>query len=572
MEIQTIKPTEPAGSPHDIILRGKTKSPVALLVQLLVTLGVVWCIAVTALPQFNSSEPSSSSTPLLLLLGFVLYTVVVRLWKQWRFPPFIEMKGRQLTVQLAGTRVRTDATNISQIFMVGGHLCICLRDLQVMDPSDSPSTQKQLARQFQASGCHFVAARGVFDLQQMNSLRRALGQPIQDGDDRDQRLSEFEVGLSRATPRTWVTFTILVINILVFAAIFFADAMTNSLSMTHVFANVSPELILNWGGNFPPLTANGQQWRLLTCLFLHWTLIHLAFNMWILYDIGRLVERTFGSVPYLFAYLFSGICGSLATVYWSTFGRTVLSAGASGAVFGMFGLMLGMLWRRGRDFPAELLRTHKASCMGFVGFNLVFGMTMPNVDIAAHIGGLVGGLLCGLVARPILPPRAVPSLTARLSILAPMCVCVAAAGILLLPQPGLDFSWELNKFLAIEPKLNARYNAITSATDSDQTPSETAKILQRDVVGPWREERERMAAFKNVRPEDRAAWQIVLSYITAREESFDLLAQSIGEEDPLKQRQALQKLVVARAILENWVKKDGRRYGLSLPKLPTARD
>jgi rhomboid protease GluP len=210
--------------------------------------------------------------------------------------------------------------------------------------------------------------------------------------------------------------------------------------------------------------------------------------------------------------------------------------------------------------------------MGFVGFNLVFGMTMPNVDVAAHVGGLVGGLLCGLVARPILPPRAVPTLIARLSILAPVCVCVAAAGILLLPQPGLDFSWELNKFLAIEPKLNARYNAIMSETNSGQTPSERAKIIQRDVVGPWRQERERMADFKNVKPEDRAAWQTILSYIAAREESFDLMAQSIGEEDPLKQRQAIQKLILARANLENWVRKDGPRYGLSLPKLPTARD
>lgn len=564
MQIQPINPTDPSATPIDLTVRGRAANPFVLLFRFLFTLLIVACIVGTAIPGFDSSQGlDGSMIGLIALMGFLVYSAVLGLWKQWRYPPLLKIRNNRMTVQLTGMAVETALNNVADVFLSSGQLCLRFHELHDVNPAIPPTIHKKLANTFQLSGCHFVTPRGVFNLAQSNELRQALRLPVQVYDSRGENLSDFESGLIRATPRTWVTVTVLAINILVFSALLIAGA-TKSGSISHVFSNVDPELILDFGGNFPPLTANGQPWRLLSCIFLHWTLIHLMFNMWILNDMGRLVERIFGSVPYLFVYLFSGICGSLATVYWSAYSRPIISAGASGAVFGLFGLMLGMLRRRGSGFPAELLQAHRASCLSFIVFNLLFGMTMPNVDMAAHVGGLVGGFLCGLIARPILPPNPIPPLSARLRFLIPLCVILTAVGVALLPHPGVAFSWELSKFLTAEQKLGERYNEIISNPDAEQNSAATAELIERDIVTGWKKEEERMAALSNVSSVDHAAWQVFVNYIALRKDGFHLLSQAIAEHSDAKQRQAVEKLDAARTILQDWVKLDGKRFGLTL--------
>ena len=88
--------------------------------------------------------------------------------------------------------------------------------------------------------------------------------------------------------------------------------------------------MLDWGANFGPMTMNGQWWRLVTCMFLHFGIIHLAMNMWILWGLAQVVERLVGSTGFAIAYMASGIAGSIASLAWYPVG---VSAGASGAVF-----------------------------------------------------------------------------------------------------------------------------------------------------------------------------------------------------------------------------------------------
>lgn len=567
MEIHSFDSAPHAGPPIDLILRGKTSSPRALLGRFLISLFVVGCIIGSALPAWKGPQGQNSSiSTMILFLAVMLFSAARNLWKQWRYPPLLAVGDEQLKLQLPGILITTPLHNIDDVFMSGGKLCLRFRDMRAVVSSNGSAIRKAKSQQGESLAGHLGISRGVFDLSQSNALRQVLGLPGQERDGRDESLSDFSSELKRATPRTWVTIALLVINIGVFAAFLVAEAMTSQSSIAHVFSNVSPDLVLKWGGNFAPLTANGQPWRLLTSVFIHWTLIHLIFNMWILYDIGRLVERILGNLPYLVVYLFSGFCGSLATVYWSYFRQPNISAGASGAVFGLFGLMLGLLLRRRRDFPAEILSEHRASCLGFLGFNLIFGLTMPNVDMAAHVGGLIGGFLCGLIAMPILPPRAIPSVPARLALVAPLCVCLTIAAVVFLPRPPVSFLFELDKFLATERQLVDRYRQITSASDSRQTPTEIAETIQRDVVTRWRQEHERLQALTNLQPEDRAAGKVLVTYAALREEGFDLIAQAIGEEDLAKQQKAVQKLDEAQRTLEDWVNTDGKRFGLSMSR------
>jgi rhomboid protease GluP len=147
-------------------------------------------------------------------------------------------------------------------------------------------------------------------------------------------------------------------------------------------------------------TTAGEWWRLVTCMFVHYGLLHLAVNMWALFQIGHLVERLFGRSLFTLVYFASGITGSLATLYWH--GDKVWSAGASGAIFGVCGALLGYLWREKHGIPQSVLRPLLKSGLTFIGYNLFIGAVVPNIDNVAHLGGLLGGVLFGwLCALPL---------------------------------------------------------------------------------------------------------------------------------------------------------------------------
>jgi hypothetical protein len=117
--------------------------------------------------------------------------------------------------------------------------------------------------------------------------------------------------------------------------------------------------------------------------------------MWVLIIAGPLVERMVGNFGFLVLYLTAGLCGSLLSLLWHPL---VISAGASGAVFGIYGALLGLLVRSGGSLPAKVLEALRDSGLAFVGYNLIFGFILSDtIDNAAHIGGLIGGFLCGVV-------------------------------------------------------------------------------------------------------------------------------------------------------------------------------
>ena len=141
-------------------------------------------------------------------------------------------------------------------------------------------------------------------------------------------------------------------------------------------------------------TTDGEWWRVFTSLFIHFEIIHLAFNMWALATFGPLTERLFGSVNYLLIYLAAGVSGSLASISWRP---DINSAGASGAIFGVLGSLLAAHLRTGETFPSSVLRPLRNSTLIFAGYALLSGLQHEGIDNAAHLGGLAAGFLFGLV-------------------------------------------------------------------------------------------------------------------------------------------------------------------------------
>jgi rhomboid protease GluP len=154
-----------------------------------------------------------------------------------------------------------------------------------------------------------------------------------------------------------------------------------------------------WGANFGPgVIVDGQVWRLVSCTFLHFGLMHLAFNMWCLVKAGSLAERLFGHLGFTALYLLSGLGGSLASLWYHPM---VISAGASGAIFGLFGALLGCSVVRSHALPTSAWKPLRASVLTFIAYNIFFGLMSSGIDNAAHLGGLFTGGACGLIlSRP----------------------------------------------------------------------------------------------------------------------------------------------------------------------------
>lgn len=180
------------------------------------------------------------------------------------------------------------------------------------------------------------------------------------------------------------------------------------------------EALLNWGANFRPLTMEGQWWRLLTCCFLHIGIIHLLMNMYALVFIGILLEPLLGAKRFISAYLLTGIASSVTSLYWHD---TTISAGASGAIFGMYGVFLALLTTN--VVKKAERKALLSSIVLFVGYNLVYG-TKSGVDNAAHVGGLLSGILLGYIFYPAFYKPAIKNIV-NITITAGMVVVMVGA-------------------------------------------------------------------------------------------------------------------------------------------------
>jgi rhomboid protease GluP len=181
----------------------------------------------------------------------------------------------------------------------------------------------------------------------------------------------------------YVTYAIIAINVLVFILMAINGAgIFDANGLVHI----------KWGSNYTPLTLSGDWWRLITNVFIHFGIIHLLMNMYCLYTVGIYLEPMLGKVKYTVAYLCTGVLASVASLWWHKDG--VNSAGASGAIFGMYGLFLALLTTN--LIPQKVRQALLQSIGIFVVYNLAYGMK-SGVDNAAHVGGLVSGFIIGYI-------------------------------------------------------------------------------------------------------------------------------------------------------------------------------
>ncbi|MDY7040047.1 MAG: rhomboid family intramembrane serine protease [Chloroflexota bacterium] len=167
------------------------------------------------------------------------------------------------------------------------------------------------------------------------------------------------------------------------------------LLMTALGGSERLDVLIAFGAKFNPLIVEGQVWRLLTSIFLHIGVVHLFFNSYALFRLGMDVERVFGSGRFLILYLLAGVSGSLLSFAFNPH----LSAGASGAIFGLIGATGAHLFRHREAFGRRGQR-RLWDVIGVAFYNLAFGFITPGIDNLGHLGGLVSGVLLGWLLGP----------------------------------------------------------------------------------------------------------------------------------------------------------------------------
>jgi rhomboid protease GluP len=282
------------------------------------------------------------------------------------------------------------------------------------------------------------------------------------------------------------------------------------------------ESLLQWGANFRPATLNGQWWRLLTSCFVHIGILHLAMNLYALVYIGLMLEPRLGKTRFLSAYLLSGIGGSVASLFWHDL---TISAGASGAIFGMYGVFLAMLTTNLIEKAAR--QAMLTSVVIFVGYNLVSGL-QGGIDNAAHIGGLVIGMVTGYSFYLSLIK---PEETNRkyLTIGLPAVVVFAASFFaynLTSNDVGI-YQQKMEAFVALEEKAVKIYSKL------ENTPTEELlKEINEIGIPSWKEGEKLINETEKLDIPDalRERNKKLLKYCQVRIESYELLYKTISED------------------------------------------
>jgi len=323
------------------------------------------------------------------------------------------------------------------------------------------------------------------------------------------------------------TLALIAVNVLVFVVM-----VIRGVSL------VSPtaESVLAWGADYGPYTLGGQWWRLFTSMFLHFGIIHLFFNMLVLANIGMFMESLAGRVSYLILYVVAGIGGDAASLVWHP---TTVSAGASGAIFGLYGGLLGFLVRHRNAIAPEALKSLRRGALTFVGYNIIFGLA-PGIDMAAHLGGLLTGFVLGLFLIPGREQQSAPHYVQN------MGAVVLGAALVVLPLRGLpkpdDFIGVISRLETSEDASLKLYNAsLEKWKEHKLSDREFADLTDQQILPEWRKQRDAVRNLQHLPAGQQKLVASLLKYMNAREEAWALLLEGLREGDQAKLGRSLAK-------------------------------
>lgn len=363
-----------------------------------------------------------------------------------------------------------------------------------------------------------------------------------ESDPEELRHLQFTEALAAATPMVFVTPALIAMNVVVYLAM--------------VASGVSPvsplsEALIRWGADFGPLTTHGQWWRLLTAMFVHIGAVHLLMNMYVLWVIGRITERLFGNAAFSVLYLGAGLAASFTSVVWHPLSA---AAGASGAIFGLYGGLFGFLLIRRASIPSDIIATLSKSGVFFVIANLLYGAIGKGVDVSAHLGGFLSGIPLGCaLAVPLTSDLATRLRRSAVVALA----ATAVAGTVALRIPRVD-NWdaEMIRLATLERESAQLYDTSVKKVQSEaMTADEFAQVMEGKLAPAWDAQRTAIAKLRVPEPQRTTARRLA-NYMALRAESWRLTAEGVRTNNPALIRDGDVKLEAALVALQA-VRSDG---------------
>jgi membrane associated rhomboid family serine protease len=320
--------------------------------------------------------------------------------------------------------------------------------------------------------------------------------------------------------RPWVTYALIAVNV---AAFIYELGKGASVS------GATPQQMIDLGGDFAVLTRNGQPWRLVTSMFLHYGVIHIGMNMLCLYQV-RVVERMVGHAEFLALYFATGVLSGVASI---TRQPHAVSAGASGAVFGVFGVFTAVMIVRRAKFDPQVWSRTMTSLGTFFALNLFIGLTATSIDMTAHVVGLIAGFVGGAAIAWTQGRTGRPALRAAIVAIVGGGIAI---GVLFAIPPTKSAEPLLAEYDAIHNKTLTRFNELFEQwTDKSQPNPQFAEAIERDMVAPFEALRAKFKAFPREEVPERARtlFSDFEDYLGARVAWWRQVEQLARTPDPL---------------------------------------
>jgi membrane associated rhomboid family serine protease len=314
------------------------------------------------------------------------------------------------------------------------------------------------------------------------------------------------VFFTRGTPATWA---LIGANVAIFAL------------MAYVARSVSPDdpgytsALFAFGAKVNSLIDRGEYWRFVNPIFIHIGPIHLLVNMYSLYVIGPQVERLYGTARFLILYLLTGVAGVAASYYFAP-GPGGVSAGASGALFGLLGVLLVFGVRYRNELPGVFRRAFSPrGLVPVLVLNLFITFAIPFIDKWAHLGGLFAGILLAAAIPYFRANERRAGFVWRA--LAALCVAgtLACFGMAFKAYRGVPIvrTADVNRFIDVynsaERALDSSMHAVSSAHDGEAIPPDAADQARTAAnqlrSGPGLDDRSRALLARDADLLDRAA-------------------------------------------------------------------
>ena len=337
-------------------------------------------------------------------------------------------------------------------------------------------------------------------------------------------------------PKPWVTYGLIGANVLLWIVMVSAGV--------HGTDPTSAQLI-PWGANLGFLVGSGEWWRLLAAMFLHGGILHLAFNVYFAWVVGRVAEQIYGPAAYAVVYFGSGLIASLVSAAWQP---TIPSVGASGALFGVFGAFLAFTVRRRSVLPPEFVKSVLRNGLILIGVNLAIGVVIPGIDVVAHVGGLVAGfglgyLISALAEKTVRTTREAKIVRVRAVAGATLAATVVlVGGVLAMPR------WD-NPIVAFE-KFGPRHDELMERYEATESVEERIELIDGELLPLLREAELGLGELDRVPGDLRELVDDYIRYYEIQQQAFALERDALRNNDAVMLAEAEDLHAEAIAALE----------------------